>query len=125
MNLVLWIVAGVLALAMLGAGGMKLARSRDQLREAGMGWVDDFSPAAVKAIGAAEVAGALGLVLPPLVDVATWLAPLAAVGLLLTMLGAVVVHLRRGETPMLVPPLVLGVLAAVVAWGRFGPYPFG
>lgn len=125
MNLVLWIVAGVLALAMLGAGGMKLARSRDQLREAGMGWVDDFSPAAVKAIGAAEVAGALGLVLPPLVDVATWLAPLAAVGLLLTMLGAVVAHLRRGETSMLVPPLVLGVLAAVVAWGRFGPYPFG
>ncbi|WP_030483360.1 DoxX family protein [Nocardioides aequoreus] len=125
MNVVLWIVAGVLALAMLGAGGMKLARSREQLREAGMGWVDDFSPGAVKAIGTAEVAGALGLVLPPLVDVATWLAPLAAVGLLLTMLGAVVVHLRRGETPMVVPPLVLGVLAAVVAWGRFGPYPFG
>lgn len=125
MNVVLWIVAGVLALAMLGAGGMKLARSREQLREAGMGWVDDFSPGAVKAIGTAEVAGALGLVLPPLVDVATWLAPLAAVGLLLTMLGAVVVHLRRGETPMVVPPLVLGVLATVVAWGRFGPYPFG
>lgn len=125
MNVVLWIVAGVLALAVLGAGGMKLARSREQLREAGMGWVDDFSPGAVKAIGTAEVAGALGLVLPPLVDVATWLAPLAAVGLLLTMLGAVVVHLRRGETPMVVPPLVLGVLAAVVAWGRFGPYPFG
>ncbi|GAB3988479.1 DoxX family protein [Nocardioides marmoraquaticus] len=125
MNTVLWIVAAVLAVAMLGAGGMKLARSRDQLREAGMGYVDDFSPGAVKTIGALEVLGAVGLVVPPLVGVAEWLAPLAALGLLVTMVGAVVVHVRRGETNALVPPVVLGVLAAVVAIGRFGPYPFG
>lgn len=125
MDIVLWVVAGILALAMLGAGGMKLARSRSQLRDAGMGYVDDFSDGAVKTIGALEVAGAVGLVLPPLVGIAVWLAPLAALGLLLTMVGAVVVHVRRGETQALVPPIVLGALAAFVAWGRFGPYPFG
>lgn len=124
MNIVLWIIAAVLAVAMLGAGGMKLARSRPQLREAGMGYVDDFSDGAVKTIGALEVLGAIGLVLPPLVGVAEWLAPLAALGLLVTMVGAVVVHVRRGETNALVPPVVLGVLAALVAIGRFGPYPF-
>lgn len=125
MNIVLWIVAAVLAVAMLGAGGMKLARTRDQLREAGLAYVEDFSPGAIKTIGALEVAGAVGLVVPPLVGIAEWLAPLAALGLLLTMIGAVVVHVRRGETGQLMPPIVLGVLAAVVAWGRFGPYPFG
>ena len=125
MNIVLWIVAAVLAVAMLGAGGMKLARTRDQLREAGLAYVEDFSPGAIKTIGALEVAGAVGLVVPPLLGIAEWLAPLAALGLLLTMIGAVVVHVRRGETGQLMPPVVLGVLAAVVAWGRFGPYPFG
>ncbi len=125
MNIVLWIVAAVLAVAMLGAGGMKLARTRDQLRKAGLAYVEDFSPGAIKTIGALEVAGAVGLVVPPLLGVAEWLAPLAALGLLLTMIGAVVVHVRRGETGQLMPPVVLGVLAAVVAWGRFGPYPFG
>ena len=125
MNIVLWIVAVVLAVAMLGAGGMKLARTRDQLREAGLAYVEDFSPGAIKTIGALEVAGAVGLVVPPLLGIAEWLAPLAALGLLLTMLGAVVVHVRRGETGQLMPPVVLGILAAVVAWGRFGPYPFG
>lgn len=125
MHTVLWVLTIVLAAAMLGAGGMKLARSRAQLREAGMGYVDDFSDGSVKAIGALEVLGAIGLVLPPLVGVAEWLAPLAALGLLVTMVGAVIVHVRRGETGALVPPVVLGVLAAVVAIGRFGPYPFG
>jgi len=124
-NIALWALAAVLAVAMLGAGAMKLARSRDQLREAGMGYVDDFSPGAVKAIGAAEVLGAIGLVLPPLVGVAEWLAPLAATGLFLTMVGAVVVHVRRGETNALVPPAALGIIALLVAVGRFGPYPFG
>jgi hypothetical protein len=124
MSVVLWIVAAALALAMLGAGGMKLARSRQQLQDAGMAYVEDFPAGAIKAIGALEVAGAVGLVVPPLVGIAVWLAPLAALGLLVTMAGAVVVHLRRGETGALVPPVVLGLLAAVVAIGRFGPYPF-
>lgn len=124
MNVVLWIVAGLLALAFLAAGGMKVAQPKEKLAASGMGWVDDFSPNAIKAIGTLEVLAAVGLVLPPLLDVAPVLAPLAALGLVLTMVGAAITHGRRGETQMIVVNLVLGALAAVVAWGRFGPYSF-
>jgi uncharacterized membrane protein YphA (DoxX/SURF4 family) len=123
-NVVLWIVAGVLAAAFLGAGLMKLAQPREKLVESGMGWAGDFSPGVVKAIGALEVLGALGLILPAVFDVATVLVPLAAVGLALIMLGAIVVHARRKETPMVVANVVLLALALFVAWGRFGDYSF-
>lgn len=125
MNIVLWIIAGLLALAFLGAGAMKLTRSREQLAGAGMAWTEDFGAGAVKAIGAVEVLGALGLVLPAALDIAPVLTPLAALGLALLMAGAVATHVRRKEgASALLPALVLGVLAAVVAWGRFGPYSF-
>lgn len=125
MNLILWIVAAVLALAFAAAGAMKLAKPRADLVSSGMGWAEDYSDAAVKGIGAIELLGAVGLVLPPAVGVATVLAPLAALGLALTMGGAVVVHLRRGEGgAAAAPALVLGVLALVVAILRFGPVGF-
>jgi uncharacterized membrane protein len=114
MNVVLWIVASVLAVAFLGAGIMKVLRTREQLKSSGMAWVDDFSPAAVKAIGALEILGALGLVLPALLDIAPILVPVAAV----------VVHARRHEINTAAPSIVLLVLSAFVAWGRFGPYNF-
>ena len=124
MNVVLWIVAGLLAVAFLGAGLMKLAQPREKLVESGMGWAGDFSPGAVKAIGALEVLGALGLILPALLDIATVLVPLAAVGLALVMVGAIVVHARRKETPMVVTNVILLALAVFVAWGRCGDYSF-
>ena len=124
MNVVLWIVAGVLAAAFLAAGLMKLAQPKEKLVESGMGWAGDYSPGVVKAIGALEVLGALGLILPAVFDVATVLVPIAAVGLALIMAGAIVVHARRKETPMVVINLVLLALAAFVAWGRFGDYSF-
>jgi LPXTG-motif cell wall-anchored protein len=64
------------------------------------------------------------LVIPPLFHVLTWLTPLAAAGLVLLMLGAIVFHVRRREYPNIGLNAVLGVLAAIVAWGRFGPYHF-
>ena len=77
------------------------------------------------AIGALEVAGALGLVLPAVTGIAPVLVPLAAVGLVLVMVGAVVVHLRRGDgLAGAAPAIVLGLLAVFVAWGRFGAYAF-
>jgi hypothetical protein len=75
----------------------------------------------MKAIGAVEVAGAVGLILPAVTKIATVLVPLAATGLAITMVLATVVHLRRGETRIVVN-LVLLALAVFVAWGRFGPY---
>ncbi len=124
MNTVLWIIAGLLAAAFLAAGAMKLTKTKQQIVESGMAWAEDFSPTMLKTIGALEVLGALGLVVPPLVGVLPVLAPLAALGLALLMISAAVVHARRGETSNIMINAVLLVLAVVVVWGRFGPYAF-
>ncbi|BBE21376.1 hypothetical protein MN0502_02590 [Arthrobacter sp. MN05-02] len=124
MNITLWIVAAVLALAFLGAGAMKLTQPKEKLAASGMGWTESFSPGAVKAIGAAEVLGALGLILPALTGIATFLVPLAATGLVLIMVGAIITHLRRKEGQMVVVNVVLGALALFVAIGRFGAWAF-
>jgi hypothetical protein len=124
MNVALWIVAGVLAAAFLAAGAMKLSQPRKKLADSGMGWVEDFSDGAVKGIGALEVLGALGLILPAALNIAPVLVPVAATGLALVMVGAVITHARRREPQLIVVNVVLLALAAVVAWGRFGPYAF-
>ena len=72
----------------------------------------------------AEILGAIGLILPAVVHVAPILVPLAAVGLILVMIGAAVVHARRHELPNVAICVVLLLLAAFVAWGRFGPLAF-
>jgi uncharacterized membrane protein YphA (DoxX/SURF4 family) len=123
MNIVLWVLAGVLAAAFLAAGLTKLIQPKEKLA-ANMGWVDDFSPGMVKTIGALEVLAAIGLILPAALDVVPVLVPLAALGLVLLMIGAAFTHRRRGELPMIAINVGLLVLAALVAWGRFGPYSF-
>ena len=120
MNVVLWVVAGLLAALYLAAGGMKLLTPREKLLEnPNMGWVEDFSGPAVTGIGAVELLGALGLILPWALDIAPVLTPLAATGLALVQAGAIVVHVRRKETKALPMNVVLLVLAAFVAVGRF------
>jgi uncharacterized membrane protein YphA (DoxX/SURF4 family) len=109
----LWIINILLALAFLLAGGMKAALPKDALAKRGMEWVADFTPAFIKFIGIAEVLGALGLVLPILTGIATVLTPIAAVGLTIAMLAALVVHARRKES--YIPTLVLAILSAVSA----------
>jgi len=123
-NTVLWILAGLLAVAFLAAGAMKLTQPREKLVGSGMGWAEDFSDRTVKLIGAAEMLGAIGLILPAITKLAPVLVPLAATGLVLVMVGAAVTHGRRREVPMIAINAVLGILAAIVAWGRFGPYAF-
>ncbi|MFB6437897.1 DoxX family protein [Streptomyces sp. NPDC056411] len=122
MNVLLWVLAGVLAVAFLAAGAMKLSQPKQKLAASGMGWTEGVSAGTVKLIGGVEVLAALGLVLPPAFGIAPVLAPLASLGLVLVMLGAMVVHARRSEAQMIAVNLVLLALAAVVAWGRFGPY---
>ena len=124
MNIVLWIIAGLLAVAFLAAGLMKLAQPKEKLAASGMGWTESFSPGAVKTIGALELLAAIGLVLPALLDITPVFVPLAALGLVLLMIGAIVTHARRKENPMIGTNVVLLILAAVVVWGRFGPYAF-
>ena len=89
-----------------------------------MGFAEDFSVGAVKAIGALEVLAAVGLILTAALDIAPVLVPLAAVGLVLLMIGAMITHLRRHEAQAIVVNLAVLALAVLVAWGRFGPQPF-
>ncbi|MFI5530753.1 DoxX family protein [Kitasatospora sp. NPDC051853] len=126
MNVALWIVAGFLAVAYLAGGGLKLVLSKARIAAFGPAsqWVGDFSAGGVKAIGALEVLAGLGLVLPAAVGVAPVLAPLAALGLVLLMAGAAVVRFRRGEMKLVAVDLGYLLLAAFVAWGRFGPEAF-
>ncbi|MFI7133529.1 DoxX family protein [Nonomuraea sp. NPDC050153] len=124
MNVVLWIIAGLLALLFLGAGVMKLSQPKEKLAASGMGWTEDFSAGAVKGIGALELLAAIGLILPAALGIVPVLTPLAAAGLVVVMAGAAVTHARRKEYQMIIANAVLLLLAAVVAWGRFGPYSF-
>lgn len=113
MIIALWVVNGLLALAFLGAGTMKLLKSKEAIVAGGMRWAEDVSPAGIKAIGAVELLGAIGLILPLLLNIAPVLAPIAAVGLVITMAVAIIVHVRLKEK--FIVNLVLGGLALVSA----------
>ncbi|MCW2739327.1 DoxX family protein [Nocardioides sp.] len=123
MNIVLWVIAAVLAAAFAMAGFMKATTPKEKLAES-MGWVEDFSAGTVRFIGVVEILGAVGLVLPAALDIAPVLTPLAASGLALTMLLAAITHARRKEFPMIGVNVVLGGLALFVAIMRFGPQSF-
>ena len=124
MNLALWIVAIVLATGFAASGLVKLLVPKEKLVNFGQGWAQDFSPTSIRLIGVAEVLGAAGLILPAVTHIAPILVPLAAIGLVLVMLGAAVVHARRKETMNIAVNVVLLALAVFVAWGRLGPYAF-
>lgn len=110
-----WVVAGLLALFFLYAGGIKVVRTPEQLRPM-MAWVDTAPLALVRTIGVLEVLAAVGLVLPPLTGIAPGLALAAVVGLLLVQVGGIVVHLRRGEARVIGLNLGLVVALGVSAW---------
>jgi hypothetical protein len=126
MNIALWIVAGLLAAVFLLAGSTKLFIPREKLAEApGGGWVNDFGAGFVKFLGAVEILGAVGLILPALLGIAPVLVPLAALGLGLIMIGAATVMFRRREPKHALVNLTYLALIAFVAWGRFfGPESF-
>ena len=113
----LWIAQALLAAAFLMSGGMKLTAPLEAL-QAQMPWVSGAMGALVRFIGAAEVAGALGLLLPSLTRIAPRLTVLAAIGLGVIMVLASITHASRGEFPMIGANVVLGGVAAFIAWGR-------
>jgi uncharacterized membrane protein YphA (DoxX/SURF4 family) len=123
MNVFFWILQAVLAAMFAMAGVMKSIQPKDKLVDK-LPWVADFSPATVRFIGIVEFAAALGLILPAATDIAPVLTPLAATGLVVTMILAAITHARRKEPSAIAFNAVLLALAAVVAWGRFGPYSF-
>ena len=123
MEVAIWIVQVLTAIAFFFAGIGKLTQSREALIERGMKYVEDLSLTQVRMIGTLELLGALGLILPSLLNILPVLSPLAGVGLVIVMIGAMLTHLRRGETPMIAVNLVLLLMAAFVAYGRFALVP--
>ena len=125
MTYVLWIIQVLLALLFLFAGGTKLVIPPDVLASMGSpnqiplpGWF-------VRFIGVAEVLGALGLLLPGLLRIKPWLTPLAAAGLVVIMIGATALNVAADGVAAGVVPLLAGLLAAFVAYGRWrlAPHP--
>jgi len=110
-----WIVAGLLALVYVYGGAKKLVQSKEALAPM-MGWVDTVPMTGVRLIGAVEVLGGVGLILPPLTGIAPWLALVAALGFLVLQVLAAALHLSRGEAGDTWLNLALIVLAGAAAW---------
>lgn len=121
MNLFLWIVQAILAAMFAMSGLEKGLQPKDKL--AGKyPWVQDVSPATVRFIGAMELVGAIGLIAPAAAGVVPVLTPIAGTGLAVMMVLAAAMHIRRKEQSGVAVTAILFVLAAFVAWARFGPY---
>ena len=125
MNLALWIVTVILAVVLL-VSTSKAVVPRERIAAVGHSaeWVMDFSPAALRAIAALELLAVAGLILPAVLDITPVLVPVAAVGVVLLMIGAATVRVRYGSPKAILGDAVYLLLAAFVAWGRFGPESF-
>ena len=113
----LWGAQLALGLAFVMAGSMKTTAPYADLAQK-MAWVSAVPEGLVRIIGIAELLGGLGLILPAATRIKPWLTPLAAGGLALIMILATAFHLSRGEAAAVPINVVLGGLAAFVAWGR-------
>ena len=120
MNIALWIAQGLLAAIFLFAGGTKLVLPVEEMTKQ-MPLPGLF----LRFIAACEVLGAIGLILPGLLRIRPGLTPLAAAGLVIIMIGATVTMLMAGEKAVALFPLVVGLLAAFVAYGRWRLAPLG
>jgi DoxX-like family len=114
MTYALWIVQGLLAALFLFAGGVKLVLPLDQLT----GPVP-LPGLFIRFIGVAEVLGALGLILPGLLRIRPGLTPLAALGLLIIMIGATAINVMGADLASAAITVVVGLLAVFVAYGRW------
>ena len=120
MNTVLWIAQILLAGLFLITGLTKLTQPRLKMAAGPMRWAADATDRQFRAIGLLEVLGALGLILPGALGIATGLLPLAAIGLALTMVGAIATHVRYKEVDRVAVPVVVLGLALFVAVGSVG-----
>lgn len=123
MNVVLWIIQVLLA-ALFALHGRMMLPASPVITQPRMNYILAIPLTFRRFIGVAEILAAVGLILPGLTNILPVLTPLAAVGLVIVMIGAIVMHIQRKEYPAVVFNLVLGALAAFVAYGRFVLSPF-
>ena len=120
MNIALWIAQGLLAAIFLFAGGMKLVLPVEEMTKQ-----LPLPGLFLRFIAVCEVLGAIGVILPWLLGIRPGLTPLAAAGLVIIMIGATVLTLATSGIAMAPIPLVVGILAAFVAYGRWRLAPRG
>jgi hypothetical protein len=126
MNLTLWIAAGLLAVVALAGGITKTFVPKARLAaQHGGEWTQDASPAFVKTLGGLELLAAAGLILPAVLDIAPVMVPVTAACWIALMVGAMITHGRLGQHKLVLLNVLYLVVAAFIAWGRFGPWPFG
>ncbi|MEL6147988.1 MAG: DoxX family protein [Chloroflexota bacterium] len=120
MKYALWIVQILVAIAFIGSGSMKVLTPYNELiTDPNMAWATSLNATLVNIIGILEVLGGIGLILPAVTGILPILTPLAGAGLALTMVGAAILHIARGEWGAIVINLVLGGLALFAAYGRY------
>lgn len=115
MKVTVWIVSALLALAFLFIGGTKVFTPTDVMEQMSEG----VPVVMLRIAGLAEMVGAVGLILPAATRIVPVLTPIAASGLVVVMVGATIVNIAIGFYPTATQTVVLGLLAAFVAWTRF------
>ncbi|HEY9409990.1 MAG TPA: DoxX family protein [Jiangellaceae bacterium] len=125
MDTILWIAAGLLALVAVVSGFTKTLIPKEKLQQhEGAAWTRTVSPTFVKTLGLIELLAAIGLIVPPIVDVAPVMVPVTAVCWIVLMIGAMIAHGRLGQFKLVMVNLVYVALAVFIAVGRFGPESF-
>lgn len=123
MGVAIWVLQVLVALFFVYHSFMLLRPNPERLQQ-GMKYVLEM-PAGLRVFaGSAEGLAGVALIVTPFLGALKILAPLAAAGLVILMLGAIVFHFGRREFQNIGLNAVLGVLSAVIAWARFGPYHF-
>jgi len=117
MDIALWIASGLLAFALVAAGGTKVAVPRVKLLGK-MGWAASWSDGRFKLLGLAELLGGIGVIVPHVTGILPVLTPVAALCLVVLMAGAAKTHVDRRESPA--AAIILALLGIFVAVGRFG-----
>ncbi len=119
MNIGLWIIQIFLAFSFLVAGLVKVFLPTNKLEDKLGRWVDDFSIYQIKLIGTLEILGAIGLILPMWLNIYPILTPVAAIGLGLTMMGAIRTNARvMKKNPDIFKNVMFLILAIIVVIGR-------
>lgn len=121
-HIMLWVVQVLLALGLVYGGAMKLFLPIEDL-SAMWPWTGEVSSAFVKLTGVLDIVGAIGLILPALLRIKPMLTPIAALCVLVLMIAAGIFHMKRGEGPQTGFTVIFGILAAMIAWGRFKKAP--
>jgi len=119
MNIILWIIQGILAAMFTMAGLTKSTQPIEKILKTGVTWADRFPMATVRLIGISELLGALGLILPWLLKIAPVLTPVAASGLAFVQLTAIFHHAKHKEGKAIAFNMVLLTMSVFVAYGRF------